>query len=214
MILPIFSLLALTAPLLAQTPSLVVMRHGDGEHVVQGVFSTLLKEEGGVDNSLTIKGRTEVKETAQRLLELGFNEKSVSLVLVSPMQRTQETAQILVDCNVCSQESLRIDARIREPLAKAWEGKVKKTIPEFAMPFSNWVEEVDVCGRAGGETSQELLHRVESVMQTVSELDPMRGHIIFVTHGAIASVILSLHGSLESVKTAEAKIFPFPQKSK
>jgi broad specificity phosphatase PhoE len=212
MLLPIFSLLALTSPLLAQTPSLVVMRHGDGEHLVEGVFSTLLKEEGGIDHSLTIKGRIEVKETAQKLLELGFNRKSVALVLVSPMQRTQETAQILVDCNVCSQESLRIDTRIREPLAKAWEGKVKKTIQEFTMPFSSWAEKVDVCGRAGGETSQKLFQRVESVMRMVSELDPMRGHVIFVTHNAIASAILEMHGSHENVKTAEARIFPFPQK--
>lgn len=203
-----FCLLAISAQLLAFTPSLVVMRHGEGEHNVQGVFSGLTIEEGGVDHPLTDAGRSEVGKTAEGLLERGINRETVSLMLVSPLQRTRETAQILIDRGVSSQEAMVIDPRIREYLFGEWEGQAKQGT------FSSWMEEVNACIQVGGETLPEIFERIQSAIDFVKEQILEEKHVIFVTHGAIASTILNFYGEPTNIQTAEAKVLPLEEIAK
>ncbi len=203
-----FCLLAISTQLLTFTPNLVVMRHGEGEHNVQGVFSGLTKEEGGVDHQLTDEGRSEVSKTAERLLERGINRETVSLMLVSPMQRTRETAQILIDRGVCSHEAMIIDPRIREYLFGEWEGQAKQGT------FSSWAEEVDACIQVGGETLQEIFKRTQSAIDFVKGQAFEKKHVILVTHGAIASTILNFYGEPTNIHTAEARILSLEEIAK
>ena len=186
--------------------TLIVIRHGEGEHNLQLVLSSWTKKEGGVDHSLTEKGRKQVSETAQNLLEQGFNQKTVGLVLVSPLLRTCQTAQILVDYGVCSEEVLQIEERIREPIAKDWEGKFVGDIHTLCPDLKNWSDEVKASAQRGGESPESVQRRIESLLNQLAEWESANGHVILVTHGYPSQVFFSILGIDKKLETAEAEI--------
>ncbi|MBI3236589.1 MAG: histidine phosphatase family protein [Chlamydiales bacterium] len=189
-------------------PKLVVVRHGEGEHNLLHIYSTWTKSEGGTDHCLTEKGRLQVIATAQRLLEQGFNKESVGLVLVSPLLRTCETAQILADCGVCSENMILIEERIREPLAKDWEGI---STPPKQPDEDRWMAVVNASALHGGETAESIYQRIKSIITDISQWDPSRGHVILVTHGYPSRVLLEICGEQNiNLDTAEARVLPFP----
>jgi broad specificity phosphatase PhoE len=189
------------------TNYLVAMRHGHGEHLIDRVFSSLTEDEGGVDHHLTEQGRAEVTKTAQDLFTKGFNQETVKLVLVSPLNRTKETAQILVDCGVCSKEALQIDERIREHQFYKLEGLVKESLAGIEQcPY--WTQELSFLEQRGAERLDDFIDRVDSLLTSLKTSAPIQGHIILVTHGAVVSMISSLYGDGSAAKTAEARIFP------
>lgn len=191
---------------------LVVMRHGEGEHNLQHVLSSLTKEEGGVDHCLTEKGKCQVIETARTLLEAGFTKETVGLVLVSPLLRTRQTAQILADCGVCSESSMQIEERIREQVQKDWEGKFIGDISSATQNARDWMEEASISAQHGGESLESIQLRLTSLLDELSEWDSSKGHVILVMHGYTGLVFLDLHGEAldKKLKTAEAKIISLP----
>lgn len=111
----VFLALSLVFPCLVQASSQIIfVRHGEGEHNVTETLSSWTHEEGGTDHSLALKGEAQVTQTASSLLQKGIAKDTVRLVLVSPLLRTRQTAQILVDMGVCSAEVIQIENRIRE----------------------------------------------------------------------------------------------------
>lgn len=56
--------------------NLVIIRHGEGEHIHQHVYSSWTENEGGIDHVLTEKGKQEVAETAWQLLAQGINKEN------------------------------------------------------------------------------------------------------------------------------------------
>lgn len=190
------------------TNYLVAIRHGHGEHLINRVFSSLTEKEGGVDHHLTEQGRAEVAKTAEELFKQGFTKDTVKLVLVSPLNRTKETAQILVEHKVCSPEALQIEEQIREHKMYNLEGIVRESIPGID-DCTSWTEEICFLEQKGAEKFQDLLGRVHAVFNS---LPAVQGHIILVTHGAVVSALSIFHGNRSPVKTAEARIFPFPKK--
>lgn len=105
-----------------ESSQLVIVRHGQGWHNIGDVYSSWTEAEGGADHPLTKKGQQQVAATAQKLLDQGINHETVGLVLVSPLRRTRQTAQILMEHGVFSEKVLEIENRIREPQARDLEG--------------------------------------------------------------------------------------------
>ncbi|MBS0625908.1 MAG: histidine phosphatase family protein [Verrucomicrobia bacterium] len=206
-IIPLF--LTLCSSLFADA-KLVVIRHGEGDHNLQFVISSWTQEEGGVDHALTEKGRRQVAETAQKLLEQGINKENVGLVLVSPMRRTRQTAQILADWGVCDESRIYIEERIREAVAQEWEGKHVGKIHAALPDFKNWLAEVQASADHGGEPPSSVEDRIGAVLAELSAWDPANGHVLLVMHGFPSMVLLQLHGDGSSPKleTAEARVLP------
>ncbi len=194
---------------------LVVLRHGQGEHNIQHVLSSLTKEEGGVDHSLTENGKAQVAQTAQMLLDAGINKKTVGLVLVSPLRRTRQTAQILVDSGVCLEKHIRIDPRIREQIQTNWEGMFVGEIPNVTPSLKDWSEEAKKAAEHGAESLEAIQDRLHSILQEISKRDEQDGHVILVMHGYTGMVLLEICGEPLSKKleTAEAKIVSLPRYS-
>lgn len=187
---------------------LVIVRHGDGEHINQHVYSSWTESEGGVDHPLTEKGKQEVAETARQLLAQGISKENVALVLVSPLRRTQQTAQILIEQGVCSKKAIQIEPLIREPVAQDWEGA--PTPPKQPNEI-RWKAVVSASAQHGGETPEAIQMRLEKVLMKLSERDPSKGHVILVTHGYPSMVLLEILGEPNlMLGTAEAKVLPLP----
>ena len=186
--------------------TLIVLRHGEGEHNLLQVISTWTKEEGGADHSLTAKGKDQVSKTAQKLLKQGINQETVGLVLVSPLQRTRQTAQILVNYGICSEKTIQIEERIREPVAKDWEGNFFDDFHSLCPELEKWSNRTRDSAQHGGESQKSVQKRIESVLDQLSEWKSVNGHIILVTHGFPSQILFELLEITLQLKTAEAKI--------
>ncbi|MGE0670638.1 MAG: histidine phosphatase family protein [Parachlamydiales bacterium] len=188
--------------------NLVIIRHGEGEHIHQHVYSSWTESEGGIDHPLTEKGKQEVAETARQLLAQGISKDNVGLVLVSPMRRTKQTAQVLIEQGVCSEKVIQIEELIREPVAKDWEGG---PTPPKNPNEHRWKAVIAASSKHGGETLEAIQMRLEKVIRNLSQWDLSKGHVILVTHGYPSMVLLELLGQPNQLLvTAEAKVLSLP----
>lgn len=191
---------------------LILLRHGEGEHNIAQVLSSWTQEEGGVDHSLTSKGQIQVAQTAADLLDRGINRDNVGLVLVSPLLRTRQTAQILVDMGVCSQNVLQIEPRIREQIHQDFERKTLSEVRILFPSMKSWDDEVSASAQYGGEDLEHLHSRLSSVLEDLHQWNPEKGHVILVSHGYPISILLNLRGyAKKQVSTAEAISVNLPE---
>lgn len=90
------------------------LRHGESESNIQGIINAQL----GVENPLTEKGRKQVLDSLSEI------PADIDYIFVSPIQRTQETAQIIKDHLGLSDQNFITDDRLTETnLGSQWEGK-------------------------------------------------------------------------------------------
>ena len=176
------------------TPTrLMFMRHGQGEHNVQAVYSS------GLDapHELTEQGRAEVQSSAERL-------PKIDQVFSSPLRRTQQTAQIAAQVNGFAAEIL-LDKRLREREFNHLNGH--PATPETLAEESS--------KKSDCEPYHQVFERVTDFIREVS--DSHRGQTcLVVSHGSPCSEAIA-YGSrgkgseLSCPKTASWQvIFPFP----
>ncbi|MFT7328310.1 MAG: isoleucyl-tRNA synthetase [Crocinitomicaceae bacterium] len=90
------------------------LRHGESESNVQGIINSVL----GTPNPLTELGKKQVTDSLSEI------PKDIDYIFVSPIQRTQETAQIIKDHFGLNDEQYITDERLTEThLGLQWEGK-------------------------------------------------------------------------------------------
>ena len=92
----------------------VVMRHGQSEHNVLGVYNSNPEAPKYTFSNLTKTGIKQVKTTAKRLLHEGVNKSNVDLLIVSPFPRTLQTAQILVDVGLVNKDNIIVEEGLSE----------------------------------------------------------------------------------------------------
>ncbi|MDX8431572.1 MAG: histidine phosphatase family protein [Candidatus Algichlamydia australiensis] len=182
----------------ANIQSLVLVRHGEGEHNVKGIWSQTAP--------LTEVGVEQVFQTGKDLLEQGLSSEKVSVVYVSPMPRTRQTAQALIDSGVIREEQLVFDERLAEIDAGSLEGEKFRPWGDADLWDLPFAEEV------GGETLAQVRDRIGSFLSELSKQE-FEHHVFVISHGSPLRELLGLLGH-ERIKlnTAEAKIIPKPPK--
>ncbi|MCI5051301.1 MAG: class I tRNA ligase family protein [Candidatus Pacebacteria bacterium] len=90
------------------------LRHGESESNIKGIINSYI----GTENPLTEKGRQQVIDSIEDI------PKDLDYIFVSPIQRTQETAQIIKEHLGLSDDQCITDQRLTETnLGSEWEGK-------------------------------------------------------------------------------------------
>ncbi len=182
----------------ADESKLIIMRHGQGTHNLAKKYYSNPYHPNYVRSDLTEFGKQQVIETAQKLLKNGFNKETIDLVIVSPMPRTMQTANILLEQGLFAKEKMVIDSRLQEPLMGDLEGKEGHAIAWARMDHKSF----------GGETVEEIQKRIADVYRSIVGKG-MNGHVLVITH-CIPAHYLMFHITGEKYKlmTAEAKVIP------
>lgn len=159
-------------------PHLYLLRHGQSEANVQGLIASSLAV--AADHfGLTEEGRAQVRSTAERIApRLGG---SVTF-LTSPLLRTRQTAEIALEV---LGGSIEVEPRLIERDFGALELERDSRYAEV------WtVDRVDPSHDTfGTESPMAVLARVREVAdEAVRERD---GAVVLVTHGDVASILLS-----------------------
>jgi isoleucyl-tRNA synthetase len=144
------------------------MRHGYGQHMEQGVVSSLDHD----SYHLTDEGREEVRVQAEKMKERGITK-----IISSPLIRTQETAKIMAEHLGIPESEIVTDDRIREFEYGDWNGKNWK---EFVAYRDAHITTYD--GQLGGASLLETKKRFGAFMYDI-ESKYQNENILIVTHG-------------------------------
>lgn len=123
----------------------------------------------------------------------------VDLILTSPLLRTRRLAEHLSQAQRCE---LRTDECLMEKHFGAWEGQAWDDIAR--RDIDAWVANVMNYAPAGGESAQQLLHRVQILLREVAQL-PQR-HIAIVAHGGSIRSLLALTAAVPLADTLHWQI--------
>ena len=171
-----------TTILMAYSPktfafSIYVIRHGQAENNTKNVHSTDIKLSENFP--LTELGRSQVANTAAGILEKKtLSASHVSAVFISPLRRTQQTAEILTEALAIEDEK-----KTTHPLlAEAWVEKLEGTKGK-----DNW-DELDHPEVTKGESYLELAARNFILLGEICKTNYPNA-VILVTHESPARTI-------------------------
>lgn len=164
------------AELRADTPrnTYYVMRHGESESNVFGRIET----NGDPHNHLTEKGKEQVREAIKKM------HFTPDVIVTSPFARTVESSHLLHEA--FPDAVVVKDDRIREFNMGAFDGKMMKEYLDF---YGHHYLKFDTRPE-GGETHREIMHRMMAVISEYEQQYEGK-HILFVTHGGPARMLLA-----------------------
>ncbi|MCD2256802.1 histidine phosphatase family protein [Lactobacillus sp. CC-MHH1034] len=151
---------------------LTLIRHGVTEYnehaLIQG---------GGSDTPLNALGRQQARQLATV-----FDARIYDYIVVSPMKRTLETAQILLG----AQNQYTMDERLQETNFGDWEGQ---SITALQQQYPGCFDETglilpDYAAIAHGETFQAVRERTRAITAATLK-DYPNGKILFICHGSV-----------------------------
>lgn len=118
----------------------------------------------------------------------------LELILTSPLQRARGLAEHLAETQNCE---LRNDTRLMEKHFGAWEGRAWDDIARDEIDA--WATDIMDYAPPGGESAQQLMRRVQTLLHDVSRL-PQR-NIALVAHGGSIRAMLTQIGDIPLADT-------------
>ncbi len=187
------------ADLMTKT-TVTLVRHGQSTYNLQGRY------QGRCDDSvLTEKGEQDAKLTG-----LALQQTPIDAVYASPLQRTQQTAKIILTqlhCHSDRHVPLYTRDRLREIHLALWEGLPFKTVQkEFAEDFSAWkhhphefkLKREVMDNPAGEKTEPQYYYPVLDLYQQAQQFwqDILTHHlgqqVLVVAHGGTNRALISV----------------------
>lgn len=168
--------------------------HDDLRIIIVKPGATELDEQGRIVGSLDVplseSGEQQAKDAAAELAEIKLNA-----VYCSPSLAAQQTA---VQLTLGTRIKVRIDANLKNMDHGLWHGKeINELQSNQPKLFRQWEENPASVCPPGGETTDELLPRVDSVLKTITRKHKT-GTVVIVAPDPIASVIAGRIGSQQS----------------
>lgn len=155
----------------------MVMRHGEGEHLVKNVLSS-----GDVaeQHPLTEKGKEEVQASIQKMIAEG---KIPTVIYYSPLRRTRETAEIARDMFKTAGHEVAFipDVRLREQDFGDINGKSRVELDAYRKTH----EETLFTRVFGGESIEDIRLRVGEFLYEI-DAKHQNEKILIVTHEGTA----------------------------
>ena len=155
---------------------LLLMRHGDNNSLHQGILPGRIP---GVH--LNENGRAEV----ERMAEL-FREVPLAAVYASPLERTMETAEIMIRGRNLSVNPE--DAFLENDL-KEWEGKSFKELVQL-QEWKAFCEDPYTAPNDWAETPQKLQERAVDAVERLLAAHEEDAAVMVVSHGDVIRAVL------------------------
>jgi ribonuclease H / adenosylcobalamin/alpha-ribazole phosphatase len=191
---------AFSLSLYSAEQQLIVIRHGEAGNNIEKVYNSNPENPNYKIFNLTKAGILATQKTAKDLIARGFSSNNIVAVFVSPLPRTKQTADILVQEGLVSKDKVIIDKRLIELNAGDLEGK--PTFPEWKSSFAKDYH---------AESLEHVKNRVKEFYDSILQQYP-QGNIIVVTHGVPADDLIDLVAhQVVKLKPGEAKVVPLRQ---
>ncbi len=159
------------------TTRVFLVRHGATELSTEDRFA------GAIDVLLSDAGRDQARRLGQRLVK-----EPITAAFASPMSRTMETAQLIVQPHVIP--VMPVDG-MREIAHGRWEGKKRDEVErEFPQEYARYEDDPFSFAPVGGESGLQVTARaLPALLNIVEEHGDAR--IVIVSHKATIRLLLS-----------------------
>ena len=179
---------------------LIVIRHGEAGNNIKKVYNSNPENPNYKIFNLTKAGILTTQKTAKDLIAQGFSNDNIAAVFVSPLPRTKQTADILVQQGLVSKDKLILDKRLIELNAGDLEGK--PTFPKWEPSFAKDYH---------AESEEHVKNRIKEFYDSILEQYP-NGNIIVVTHALPSQDLIELvTHQIVKLNPGEAKVVPLRQ---
>ena len=188
---------------------IVLIRHGEAEHNVENTHNSNPEHANYKIKHLTNSGRNQMRATGDRLLSESIDGDSVCKVLVSPLPRTQETANIIMGKLQINSFKKKTEPGLTESGLGSREGQKHDQFDEANPWFPKDPASFD------GETTEQIRTRVLGVLNEVlnnPDCDLDNQYVLLVSHGSPIYLMLELltgHG--EKLNPAGYRIINQPK---
>jgi len=154
-----------------------VMRHGTAESNMTGLISARNYD----IHPVTEEGEAEAKASIE-----AFDGDPFDLIIVSPLLRTRQTAEIVRKHFGLQEDQVIVDERLREQDPGDLEGKTWEEYHDYvaALPKSEWF----TTPIANGESYQDVKRRAGDLLYELEEKYKDK-KILFVTHGGVSWIL-------------------------
>jgi probable phosphoglycerate mutase len=143
---------------------LILVRHGETVHNVAGIA------QGWNDSALSDKGREQVQQLAQKLVEY-----APTAIYSSPLGRARSTADAIAEATGLPIATLD---DLREMNYGGWEGRSFLDVRrEYEDVYQRWIND-ETCPCPDGESHADVRARVERAISAIDSERP-----VIVTHG-------------------------------
>jgi broad specificity phosphatase PhoE len=194
---------ASSIPLYSMEQQLIVIRHGEAGNNIEKVYNSNPENPNYKPFNLTQSGRLTTQKTAKDLLAQGFNNDNIAAVFVSPLPRTQQTADILVQQGLVSKDKIILDKRLIELNAGDLEGK--SMFPTWQSSFAKEYH---------AESEEQVKNRVKEFYDSILHQYP-QGNIIVVTHLLPSQDLIEfVTHQVVKLNPGEAKVIPLREAQK
>lgn len=176
---------------------LIVIRHGEAGNNIEKVYNSNPENPNYKIFNLTEAGILTTQKTAKDLIAQGFSNNNIAAVFVSPLPRTKQTADILVQQGLVSKDKIILDKRLIELNAGDLEGK--PTFPNWKPSFAKDYH---------AESEEHVKNRIKEFYDSILEKYP-QGNIIVVTHALVSQDLIELiTHQIVKLNPGEAKVVP------
>ena len=179
-----------------------LLRHGETEWNETG------RMQGQLDSPLTPRGLRQAAAMAETLAELtaGWGQPRI---IVSPLGRCRQTAEIVAEALGVSSDALESDARLAEMTWGQWDGLTREEIAK-SDPESWELREDDKWNVAppDGESYAMLAQRIGSWLADLppEAFDDRPPALIVVSHGGVSRVLRGLYARLSPEETLSLSV--------
>lgn len=188
---------AFSLSLYSMEQQLIVIRHGEAGNNIEKVYNSNPENPNYKIFNLTEAGILATQKTAKDLIAQGFSNDNIAAVFVSPLPRTKQTADILVQQGLVSKDKLILDKRLIELNAGDLEGK--PTFPNWKPSFAKEYH---------AESEEQVKNRIKEFYDSILDQYP-QGNIIVVTHALASQDLIELvTHQIAKLNPGEAKIVP------
>lgn len=159
---------------------LYIVRHGETE------FNAERRLQGQYDAPLNKNGRDLAKKTGEELKDVSFD-----LVLTSPLERSVETAKLLLGNR---QAPIIKDDRLKEFCMGEWEGLLfdeiqKRDVEQMFQKY--WNDPMHYAGAPGGESTEQVFERAKDFFDEITQNQDYQDKTILISsHGGTIRAIL------------------------
>jgi len=169
----------------------IFLRHGQSESNTNNIMSSAIEN----PHHLTELGQEQAKQAG-----LSLKEKNIDLIFASPLVRTKETAEIVVEQLGLTSEDIIFDERIKEVQAGDFNNR---PIEEYRNYFTGIADKFDrPC--PGGETLAQLKQRVGDFLFDIDKQYQGK-NILIISHEYPIWLLASVAAGLNQTETVAIK---------
>lgn len=188
---------AFSISLHAAEQQLIIIRHGEAGNNITNTYNSNPDHPDYKAVNLTEAGVLATQKTAKDLIAKGFSNDNIVAVYVSPLPRTVQTADILVQQGLISKDKIILDKRLIDLNTGDLEGKPR---------FPNWTP--DLAKKYHAESDEQLKARIKDFYDALLKKYP-NGNIVIISHLIVIQDLMEdASYQLNKLNPGDAKVVP------